>query len=479
MTSMKTILLGSAAGILATGVAQAADLPVKKAAAAVQYVEICPAYGRGFYKLPGSDICIRHFGSLKLNMAFAQTKDAMRSSNQTITTSSAGDTVGWQSSVRPGWDFRSPTEFGTLRTVVQLRVDQRNGLLNSRPPNGTGSQSATAHRAYIEWAGFTLGRAGSQFVFYDQGDMISSLGGSPKTTAQQLTYTWAGPSGLKATIGLEDSDAWSAGNGTVSTASGTVVIARGPNRMYDVVASLSTEQSWGSAKISGAAHEISTIATTSSGGLLGTNCSKFNGVAGNSGSCATERTTGWAALAGVTFLLPSLGAGDQITLEASHGNGAIAYAGINGGADSTASTFERAGQWSGGLVRDSDADAYAVNNGNGTYRLEKSKATSFLAELRHYWNPLLRSNLTFSHFRITPPAVVRNSTLANGGIGKASVNEGALNLIWGKSRQTAEIGVEVLYKKVHQDLPGGSTLPAGIKKDPSVWAVATVISRNW
>ena len=76
MTSLKTVLLGSAAGLLAAGAAQAADLPVKKAAAAVQYVEVCPVYGSGFYKLPGTDICIRHFGNVKFNFAFQNEREA-------------------------------------------------------------------------------------------------------------------------------------------------------------------------------------------------------------------------------------------------------------------------------------------------------------------------------------------------------------------------------------------------------------------
>src|SRR3954466_8936212 len=45
MRLLKTALLGSGAVLVWTGVAQAADLPVKKAAAAVQYVETCPVYG--------------------------------------------------------------------------------------------------------------------------------------------------------------------------------------------------------------------------------------------------------------------------------------------------------------------------------------------------------------------------------------------------------------------------------------------------
>ena len=485
MTSMKTVLLGSAAAIVATGAAQAADLPVKKAAVAVQYVEVCPAFGSGFYKLPGTDICIKHFGNFKTNINVMAVDDTYRLTNQTITRSHADDQFGWQYDLRPGWDFRSPTAFGTLRLVAQIRFEQRNGLAEGRPPQGTGSARVSTHRAYAEWAGFTIGRAGSQFPYYDQGDIITSAGGDPKTTAFQVTYTFALGGGFKATIGFEDSTNWQSGGGTagvgaVSTAGGSIIIAQGPTRMYDIVASLSTEQAWGSAKIAGLVHEISTIATTSSGGTLGTNCSLFNGSTANSGSCAVERETGWAVNAGVTLLLPSLGAGDNLVLQASYADGAIAAAGISGGADNDASSFTRSGMWSGGLARSGfDADAYAVNNGNGTYRLEKTKATSVLGVFQHFWNPLLRSNLFAAHSWIRPPAVATTATFANGGGGDANVLDVGANLIWGKSRQTAEIGVEVVYKKVNQDLPPGQTLPAGIDKDPSSWIFAAQFGRNW
>ncbi|SDI27060.1 Porin subfamily protein, partial [Bradyrhizobium sp. Rc2d] len=51
MKLVKSLLLGSAAGLIAVGGAQAADLPVK--AKAVEYVKICSLYGAGFYYIPG------------------------------------------------------------------------------------------------------------------------------------------------------------------------------------------------------------------------------------------------------------------------------------------------------------------------------------------------------------------------------------------------------------------------------------------
>src|SRR5208337_1439327 len=62
MTLIKSILLGSAAGILAVAGAQAADLPTHKAAPVVQYVKICNVGGITGWVMPGSDTCVKLSG---------------------------------------------------------------------------------------------------------------------------------------------------------------------------------------------------------------------------------------------------------------------------------------------------------------------------------------------------------------------------------------------------------------------------------
>jgi Porin subfamily len=64
MTMIKSLILGSAAGLIAMSGAQAADLPVK--AKAVEYVRICSLYGAGFFYIPGTDTCIKLGGYLAL-----------------------------------------------------------------------------------------------------------------------------------------------------------------------------------------------------------------------------------------------------------------------------------------------------------------------------------------------------------------------------------------------------------------------------
>ena len=63
MKMVKSLLLGSAAGLVAIAGAQAADLPVK--AKPVQYVRICTLYGDGFYYIPGTDTCIKIGGYVR------------------------------------------------------------------------------------------------------------------------------------------------------------------------------------------------------------------------------------------------------------------------------------------------------------------------------------------------------------------------------------------------------------------------------
>jgi len=68
MKMVKSLVLGSAAGLVAMTGAQAADLPVK--AKAVEYVRVCSLYGAGFFYIPGTDTCIKLGGYLRVDTTF-------------------------------------------------------------------------------------------------------------------------------------------------------------------------------------------------------------------------------------------------------------------------------------------------------------------------------------------------------------------------------------------------------------------------
>src|SRR3954470_1175298 len=68
MKMVKSLILGSAAGLLAMSGAQAADLPVK--AKTGEFVSICSLYGAGFFYIPGTDTCIKLGGYVRVDTTF-------------------------------------------------------------------------------------------------------------------------------------------------------------------------------------------------------------------------------------------------------------------------------------------------------------------------------------------------------------------------------------------------------------------------
>src|SRR5205814_3455379 len=149
MKMVKSLLLGSAAGVVAVAGAQAADLPVK--AKPVEYVKICSLYGEGYYYIPGSDTCIRFGGYVRANYGWNvnNTTPAYAGSQgaQDRTVAQFSTTGRLNLSV----DTRTQTDYGTLRTLTSMHVDNTT----------QGGNTVTPARAVMQWAGFTIGRTAS------------------------------------------------------------------------------------------------------------------------------------------------------------------------------------------------------------------------------------------------------------------------------------------------------------------------------
>ena len=71
MKLVKSLLLGSAAGLAAVAGAQAADLPMRKAAP-VDYVRVCTTYGAGYFYIPGTDTCLRISGYVQADYLYLE-----------------------------------------------------------------------------------------------------------------------------------------------------------------------------------------------------------------------------------------------------------------------------------------------------------------------------------------------------------------------------------------------------------------------
>jgi hypothetical protein len=162
MKMVKSLLLGTAAGLVAVAGAQAADMPVK--AAPVQYVKICTLYGDGFYYIPGTDICLKIGGYVRVEYFYNYGADGTAGPFQAGAVGSGykdrfdGADFEMRTRAYAWFDSRQKTEYGTLRSYLQIGV-------NYDSPEVT-STNFDANRAFIQFAGFTIGTAQSFFDFY-------------------------------------------------------------------------------------------------------------------------------------------------------------------------------------------------------------------------------------------------------------------------------------------------------------------------
>src|SRR3954471_23992670 len=118
MIKARTLILGSAAGLIAMSGAQAADLPVK--AKAVEYVRICSLYGAGFFFIPGTDTCIKIGGYLRVDTTFNGGAHGAPAWNGDLGQQNRyADYFLARSRMALTVDTRTATEYGVVRTFGQ------------------------------------------------------------------------------------------------------------------------------------------------------------------------------------------------------------------------------------------------------------------------------------------------------------------------------------------------------------------------
>ena len=66
--NIKSLLLGSAAALVAATGARAADAVVVAEPEPVEYVRVCDVYGAGFYYIPGTETCLKISGYLRYDI---------------------------------------------------------------------------------------------------------------------------------------------------------------------------------------------------------------------------------------------------------------------------------------------------------------------------------------------------------------------------------------------------------------------------
>ena len=200
MKMVKSLLLGSAAGLVAVTAGQAADLPVK--AKPVEYVKVCSLYGAGFYYMPGTDLCIKIGGWVRAEATWGANGNMTwgpfnGNANNRTTSNEALRARGYITA-----DVRNQTEYGTVRGYIAVGLNT----------NDVGLQVASlvdsANRAFVQWAGMTAGLSQSFFDFYSVPAMQYRGGYLPASdTGDGGWWVWAYTAqlggGFSATISSE------------------------------------------------------------------------------------------------------------------------------------------------------------------------------------------------------------------------------------------------------------------------------------
>ena len=343
MTMIKSLVLGSAAGLIAMSGAQAADLPVK--AKAVEYVRVCSLYGAGFFYIPGTDTCIKLGGYVRIDTTFnggiyggpAWSGDLGQGNRYR-------DYFSSRSRMALTIDTRTATEYGVVRTFGQGDF-QFNNFGSSNPSalaafpagasnalNVPGGGYVAVEMVFIQFAGFTFGKSASAYATpwngYPGNNNSFLLGGHDTVTGvNNIQYTAQFGNGVSGTIGLDDPTVFNrtsvlnlgvaatpagfAAGAIQATAAGAN--AYGGTRAPDIVGNIRVDQAWGLFQISGAAHLVNASYNILGVGGVPTALSEISG--------HPEDKWGGSVMAALQIKNIPTGPGDDLKIDVSYSKG--------------------------------------------------------------------------------------------------------------------------------------------------------------
>ena len=443
MKMVKSLLLGSAAGLVAVAGAQAADLPVK--AKPVQYVKICSLYGAGYYYIPGTDTCIKIGGYVRAewDIQAGGSFNPVRSYNF-----SDPSRDRYTERARAGLtaDVRSQTEYGTLRGYLMIFPTATNDNTVGGGPYATPGVFAPA--AFIQFAGFTWGKTASFFDFDLQpySNQTNFWGSNQAINTGQTIfgYTAQFGNGFSASISAEDPSSRRSSIGGSYLFNGvTTAAAYGGRRWPDVVGNLHVDQAWGSAQIMGAIHDVYAVEGTAAGVATGQ---------------TTSSATGWAVGGGVKFLAPFTGKNDYFITQVAYGEGAVNYIGSSFGAGGAAAESLRSGfpvitNTAIGPVFDGVVAGVAGAGGTG---VDLTTGWSVTAGYEHWWVPAWKTSLYGAYGQLNygqnaSTFLALSQGIAAGAAATASANWSYWQIgsktVW-TPVPNLDLSVEIMYNKL-------------------------------
>ena len=403
MKSVRCLLMGSAAGLMAVSAAQAADLPVK--AAPVEYVKVCSLYGAGFWYVPGTDTCMKIGAWIRVEARV--NADGTGAAFPTVGAGRLDRTDYSPLAIRnralATFDIRTQTEYGTLRSYMDIGVQSTSLIAWPNTPL-SGGNTTTAEgalnssfnnngidntRAFIQFAGFTAGRMRSFYDIISPGAYSLAgqriLANSSPTGIFAMGYTAQFGGGVSFSFDFEDPGLVNGARGTRVTdisqfgfGSGALVAGASLDNagiaFFDPVMNLRIDQSWGYAAISGAFHN-------DNGGYYNNALNSTNALLANTTVQGHPGDT-WGYAGSTGFLLTDfLGLkGDTFGAQVNYGVGAIGYVTAVPSA------------WG---LRNGNSIAAGLGNVDGVFadntKTSLSRAYALAVVYEHFWTPKLHT----------------------------------------------------------------------------------------
>jgi Porin subfamily len=447
MTTIRNLVLGSAASLLAVGAAGAADLPVK--AKAVEYVRVCSLYGAGFFYIPGTDTCIKIGGYLRADVTFNGGPHGQPAWNGDLGQQNRyRDYYAARSRMALTIDTRTATEYGVVRTFGQADFQfttlggstvNPNSVNTTLPVAGAqlldtaGGGYVPVEFLFIQFAGFTFGKSASAYATPWQGfpgNINSSLlgGHNTDTGVNNIQYTAQFGNGVSASIGLDDPTVWdrtAVYNLGATGAAITAVNGIGQSgnayagvRAPDIVGNIRVDQAWGLFQISAAAHEVSgsyNILNTAGAPGGGVGLPGAAPIVGSEISGHPDSKWGGAVMAALQIKNIPTGAGDDIKLDVSYAVGATKYVIATSGSSPSFAMFSGSDSayQSVGLGVTTDAIWAPVGAGSDG-QLKLTKAWGIRGAFNHNWDPFWSTSLFGSYSSVRYDGSVGDLNSAKG-----------------------------------------------------------------
>ncbi|MGX9115197.1 porin [Mesorhizobium sp. BHbsci] len=220
--NIKSLLLGSAAALVAVSGARAADAVVVAEPEPAEYVRICDVYGAGYFYIPGTETCLRIGGYVRYDIGVGDVGTFTGATNWDKEDGDENDTY-WKRArfTLKTWTGQE-TELGTLKTYTETRFNFGNtqGRAGSETvydpdvgdyvttffPNNAENRTVSLNFAWIQLGGLRVGKdesAFDTFIGYAgsvMNDTLVPYGGFDTNVVQ---YYFDAGNGFSAVVSLE------------------------------------------------------------------------------------------------------------------------------------------------------------------------------------------------------------------------------------------------------------------------------------